>query len=793
MSNQTDPAHRRGEPRAAGRVVRPREPYIIPAYDHGEEAEFYADSGLGVIPLAPKSKKAQIRWKEYQTRLPTPDEVGGWWRTWPHAGIAAVLGPASGMLAVDVDGPEAHEELLRRLGAEPSAPKVLTGSGKPFRYHLLFRHPQGVGTRAKITPWHSQLEFRGLGGLSVLPPSVHKSGKRYRWAPRRSLHDLDLPDLPPPILDALLARDGRDAARGESDASVPAERLGDVQRRALALIRKELTAVEGRGGDKATFTAACYLVVDFGLTVDEAMPVMRKWNRTNSRPEWSDEGLLHKLQMADDRPGPRGRLLQSPDAKGPKEEDTVDGPAPSPRRTSPAAPPAEGGPPFSVPVPDWVLASWSIARPRKPFAKRGRPLAAVESILPLILAGVVLQKSSVVLFPDVAMAQIVWGGDRAAWPDRWRWKLAARFARPGAQQVIEVHLGGVDCPAACALHGNSDVRHRHFRVRLAGPHYLGFFQPFATGGTAEGGFTYEFKGLRSHHPTEAVAKAKTKEIRELRKEGDLCAVYLPAWVFGPLALAPGPCRVLKAVTHELTRSRSGRGDRSDKAEVLRGSEVPLPDEGKTYVAFNGNSSRRRAGFHGRGYSLATWMGRAGYESDPGSPAFRVAAEAFLADLEALREPLGLVAAVRVPGREGWSTVGEAIAEVGVVRPRRMARECLVKVYGPADYPERWRTFFAGKLGLGAIPKGEPGEGGPAPAGGVVPACERLARWMKSEGLTDAGLAERLGVSRTLVCKCRTGSRRISRGFQAKLAKVIDAPHSKATVGCDKSVPKRSPV
>ena len=42
------------------------------------------------------------------------------------------------------DGPEGHAALLKKLGGEPSAPKSLSGSGKPDRYHLFFRHPDGI-------------------------------------------------------------------------------------------------------------------------------------------------------------------------------------------------------------------------------------------------------------------------------------------------------------------------------------------------------------------------------------------------------------------------------------------------------------------------------------------------------------------------------------------------------------------------------------------------------------------------------------------------------------------------
>jgi len=158
--------------------------------------------GWSVVPQLPGAKKPCVKWKPYQDRLPTEEEWIEWASRWPGAGLALVLGPVSGIFVIDGDGQEAHRALLQRLGKEPLAPKVLSGSGKPYRYHLYFRCPD-LSTKAKQTPWHPQLEFRGKGGIVVIPPSLHKSGNRYTWAKGQSPDDLDLPDVPPLVLEAL--------------------------------------------------------------------------------------------------------------------------------------------------------------------------------------------------------------------------------------------------------------------------------------------------------------------------------------------------------------------------------------------------------------------------------------------------------------------------------------------------------------------------------------------------------------------------------------------------------------
>ena len=68
-----------------------------------EMALNYLRMGLPVIPINRESKKPAVRWKEYQTRLPTIDEADGW--TWDS--IALLTGPTSGYAVVDCDTKEA--------------------------------------------------------------------------------------------------------------------------------------------------------------------------------------------------------------------------------------------------------------------------------------------------------------------------------------------------------------------------------------------------------------------------------------------------------------------------------------------------------------------------------------------------------------------------------------------------------------------------------------------------------------------------------------------------------------
>ncbi|MEI8376792.1 MAG: bifunctional DNA primase/polymerase, partial [Planctomycetota bacterium] len=172
----------------------------------------YYDRGMCVIPIRSweVSRRPYVKWKQYQAKRPTRQQVIDWWTGWPDAGIAVILGPVSNLLCVDADGEQAHRILLELVGEIPLTPTCKSGSADPFRYHLYFQHPKQLTTAASKTPFNEpddkgKLELRGETGLLVLPPSLHKSGRRYAWVRGRSLDDVELPELPDVLLEALEA------------------------------------------------------------------------------------------------------------------------------------------------------------------------------------------------------------------------------------------------------------------------------------------------------------------------------------------------------------------------------------------------------------------------------------------------------------------------------------------------------------------------------------------------------------------------------------------------------------
>ncbi len=219
-----------------------------------DEALHLLNQGWSVVPQRPGMKQPCIRWKPYQERLPTEEEWVTWFEEWPDAGLALVLGPVSGIFVIDVDGEEAHNALLNHLGKEPLAPKAISGSGKPYRYHLYFRCPD-LPTKAKQTPWHPNLEFRGKGGIVIIPPSLHPSGKRYAWAPGQSPNAMEFSKVPSQVLNALTPL--RPVKKAPRKSRIKPVAGIDASPRTLEFLSGKWS--EGPGWNDKLFHAACDL------------------------------------------------------------------------------------------------------------------------------------------------------------------------------------------------------------------------------------------------------------------------------------------------------------------------------------------------------------------------------------------------------------------------------------------------------------------------------------------------------------------------------------------------------
>jgi hypothetical protein len=120
-----------------------------------------------------------------------PRRLELWWARWPDANIGLRTGVV--MDVADVDTAEGGHALRHLVGGElPAGPLVRSGAGG---WHLWLQ-PIGHGNRVRLLPG---VDWRGLGGYVVAPPSRHASGAAYTWLRRGS----ELPPCPPALLDLI--------------------------------------------------------------------------------------------------------------------------------------------------------------------------------------------------------------------------------------------------------------------------------------------------------------------------------------------------------------------------------------------------------------------------------------------------------------------------------------------------------------------------------------------------------------------------------------------------------------
>jgi Bifunctional DNA primase/polymerase, N-terminal len=156
------------------------------------------------------TKRPLVRWKQYQAHPPTQREIKYWARTFGWASAAIPTGPATGLLVVDADSPQAIEWLARRGGTATWAVRTRHG------LHLYYDWPAGLAARNSVGSLAPGIDLRGSGGCIVAPSSHYYRivNKRvelfiYRWGVGRS--PADLPRARPPawLLDELSSRAAR--------------------------------------------------------------------------------------------------------------------------------------------------------------------------------------------------------------------------------------------------------------------------------------------------------------------------------------------------------------------------------------------------------------------------------------------------------------------------------------------------------------------------------------------------------------------------------------------------------
>jgi len=210
-----------------------------------------------------------VRWQTFEDRHPTEAEVRGWFERWPSSNIAVVTGAISGIVVLDVDMQHGGEESLKRFALRnagmPLTVEAATGGGGR---HVYFKHPGFA-----LAPG---LDLRGDGGVIIVPPSIHSSGKPYSWHKGKAPDEIALAPLPDWLL---VPRFG-----------------GTMPGHPLSYWRNLVHEGVSEGERNATIASFTGHLLWHGVDPDVALELMLAWNRMRCRPPLDDEEVIRTVR-----------------------------------------------------------------------------------------------------------------------------------------------------------------------------------------------------------------------------------------------------------------------------------------------------------------------------------------------------------------------------------------------------------------------------------------------------------------------------------------------------------------
>ncbi len=161
--------------------------------------------------------------------------------------------------------------LEQKNGVLPPTVQAATGGGGRHFYFAFPLYP--LRNRAGFAPG---FDLRAEGGMVVVPPSVHPSGRAYQWVPGHDPEHCELASLPDWLLHLAMGSTG---GRGHSL---------DYWR---ALARDGV----GEGVRNTTIASLAGYLLRRGLDAAVASELLLCWNRVLCRPPLSDDEVARTV------------------------------------------------------------------------------------------------------------------------------------------------------------------------------------------------------------------------------------------------------------------------------------------------------------------------------------------------------------------------------------------------------------------------------------------------------------------------------------------------------------------
>lgn len=198
---------------------------------HGISEEGGCTCSLGRVCSHPGKHPSVRNWQRAATT--SEKQVEKWANRFPLANPGIPTGRRTHILVLDIDPRNGGSvaALESEFGALPETPAVATGGDGEHRF---FRLPDGatIGNKTAIRPG---VDIKGDGGLVVVPPARHVSGKDYAW----KLEPFAVPFAEPPDWLSLFYSASDFFGGGDSSVSD----FGKTQAKHIACVKLALKGV----------------------------------------------------------------------------------------------------------------------------------------------------------------------------------------------------------------------------------------------------------------------------------------------------------------------------------------------------------------------------------------------------------------------------------------------------------------------------------------------------------------------------------------------------------------------
>lgn len=253
----------------------------------------YAGLGIRVFPITAGTKKPAVdNWPDLATT--DPRTIKRWWSIDENYNIGVATG--GGVIAVDADTKNGKPGLasLEALDLEilPQSFRVSTPSGG---VHVLLRTNAPVANRADTIDGYRGIDIRGDNGYILGAGSYTVDGPSTVEGEYTLLSNGGIEDMPPEFAEVLSRR-----TKHKDHTANPVAELDDeiAITKAVAWLQSGAPeAIEGAGGDEATFRTAAWLR-DIGLSEGAALETMLEHWNDNQSPPWQPDELAVKVANA---------------------------------------------------------------------------------------------------------------------------------------------------------------------------------------------------------------------------------------------------------------------------------------------------------------------------------------------------------------------------------------------------------------------------------------------------------------------------------------------------------------